>query len=170
MRPLNVAVPPRFCELVLPDYRGRYLGLHWLMSADELQVTIPHGAHAGSRRAYQAFVHHPRNFAALQGCKLGSTDSTAREMLILDRQDLRAHVVSLAQGRAFLNRQAPQSELLTLQPRSTLTSELIRIDREARAIDQMLRWLDGQISDLSAQEQSQAQVALLLRRLQGGAV
>ncbi|MBD2099323.1 hypothetical protein [Leptolyngbya sp. FACHB-261] len=172
MRLVNVVIPPQLRQLVLPNSQERYFGLHWKMERDELQVITAQGACTGSHRAYLAFHNHPRNFPALRDCNLGSSDAAAREMLLIDWQERRAYIAALAEGRTFLaqqNSRVPASSRSS-NPAQSLAAALIQLDREVRGIDEISRWLDSQMHSLPHEDHHRAEVALLLRRLQGGAV
>ncbi len=172
MKPVNVELPPQLRGLVLSDSQERYFGLHWATDRDELWVTTPRGTRVGSHRVYLAFHNHPRNFPALRDHKLGSSDQAAQEMLILDWQERLAYVAALTAAQAFFSQQPSSDRLVSEQTSQglTLAAALVRLDQEARGVEEMSRWLDDQMYSLPCQDRERAQVALLLRRLQGGAV
>jgi hypothetical protein len=82
---LSVPVPPGLAEAI--GYRGeaRWVAFHWEPCGDESFYDDGRSSGTGAPWPYLAFARHPVVAPAIAPYDLGSSDSEARECLVLDR-------------------------------------------------------------------------------------
>jgi hypothetical protein len=159
---LTVPVPPNVAEALGYTGNGRFVGCFWQAMGDEVQLDDGRLDMMGEWDAYLAFVQHPKVYPAVRSYRLGSSESEARDMLIIDREEHRLYVARRLVAAAFLDAQWPPlpqmetlptsaEELLHALKVDTWTEERIVVDEdeitrrmEAREqrVARMIDWLD----------------------------
>lgn len=129
---VDLPVPPDL-SLAL-GYRGdaRFVGFFWSSLGDQPISTdgVDSGTAQGS--AYLAYKRHRTVAPLLEPFDLGSSDREAVHMLLIDREASRCSVASVAEARAFLERQHPPAPVLSPQQQAAFLMELDRLLDEWR--------------------------------------
>ena len=161
---LAVPVPPNFAEALGYTGNGRFVGCYWQVMGDEAQLDDGRLDMTGEWDAYLAFVQHPKVYPAVRSYRLGSSDTEARDMLIIDRQEHRLYVAPRNVAAAFLDAQWPPLQEMEALPMSaeelldalhidTWTEERIvvdsdeitrRIEAREQRVAELIAWLDKQ--------------------------
>jgi hypothetical protein len=129
---LSVPVPPGLARAI--GYRGeaRWVALHWEPCGDESFYDDGRSSGTGSPWAYLAFVRHPVVAPVIAPYDLGSSDSEARECLVLDRGEKVLYVVPIRSARQFLVQQHPPPPELTAVHLADVLDEFSREWQERR--------------------------------------
>jgi hypothetical protein len=129
---LNIPVPPGLAQAI--GYRGeaRWVAFHWESCGDESFYDDGRNSGTGSPWAYLAFVRHPVVAAEIAPYDLGSSDSEARECLVLDRGKDVLYAAPVRSARAFLVEQHPPLPELTAEELSALRDHVDSLSTEWR--------------------------------------
>lgn len=129
---LTIPVPPGLAEAI--GYRGeaRWVAFHWEPCGDESFYDDGQSSGTGSPWAYLAFVRHAVVAPEIAPYDLGSSDSEARECLVLDRGEELLYAAPVRSARQFLVEQHPPLPELTAEELSALRDHLDSLSREWR--------------------------------------
>jgi hypothetical protein len=137
------------------------VGLYWQPCGDECEYDDGRLSGTGSWATYLAYTQHTAVAGALLSYDLGSSDSEATHLLIIDRTEQKAYVADVRTGHDFLRRQShpPLPEIDIEDAAGTLADLLdietwkqVPIDEEeiearmresAEQTEEMLRFLDS---------------------------
>ncbi len=118
LTPLHVPAPPNLAEALGYTGNGRFVGCYWQVMGDEAQLDDGRLDMTGEWDAYLAFVQHPKVYPAVRSYRLGSSDTEARDMLIIDREEHKVYVARRLVAAAFLDAQWPPLQEMEALPMS----------------------------------------------------
>jgi hypothetical protein len=136
---LNVPVPPGLDAAI--GYRGeaRWVIFHWERCGDESFYNDGRIAGTGFPWPYLAFIRHPAVAPEIAPFAFGSSDSEAKECLLLDRGEQVLYAVPVWPARQFLVQQHPPPPELTVS-----AADITQAMREEKqAIEAIVRFLDA---------------------------
>ena len=139
---VDLLLPPDLCLAL--GYRGdcRFAGFFWSPLGDHLIATDGINSGTAQSWAYLAFKRHRVVAPLLEPFDLGSSESDAVHILVIDGVANRAFVAPVSEARTFLERQHPPAPALSPDQQAAFNLELGRlleewrerpIDREALA-------------------------------------
>jgi hypothetical protein len=163
--PLNVPVPPMLTKAI--GYRGeaRFVSFQWTPYGDETDYSDGRVQATGNWQAFLAFIHHPAVSPYLHGYDLGSSDSEAKHVLILDQEQQALYVASVKEAEKFLSEQWPKAppirmskeeysalvmkSLKNVKPPKDVSIKEIqrRIDEQYALVEELQQWLDRQLKN-----------------------
>jgi hypothetical protein len=85
----------------------RYWGTYWTPAGDEALIDTGRSSYDGNAHAYLLFTHHPYVVLHIAPFDLGSSESDARYLLIVDRETREVFAAGIRAGRKFLRAQHP---------------------------------------------------------------
>jgi hypothetical protein len=129
---LSVPVPPRLARAIGYLGEARWVAFHWEPCGDESFYDDGRGSGTGSPWAYLAFVRHPVVAPEIAPYDLGSSDSEARECLLLDQGEQVLYAAPVRSARRFLAEQHPPLPELAAEELSALRDRLDVLSREWR--------------------------------------
>jgi hypothetical protein len=158
--PLKAPVPPMLATAI--GYKGdaRFVSFQWTPYGDEAEYSDGRISATGNWQAFLAYIQHPAVSTYLQDYDLGSSDSEAKHVLILDRERLELTIAPVKEAKRFLTEQWPpqppirmsQEEYLPMiskalknvkQPDDIEIEEIQRrIEAQYALIEEMQQWLD----------------------------
>jgi hypothetical protein len=161
---LNVPVLPMLANAI--GYRGeaRFVSFQWTPYGDEADYSDGRGSGTGNWQAFLAFIQHPAVSPQLRGYDLGSSDSEAKHVLILDQKELALYIAPASEAEKFLSEQWPQDPplrmsqeeyaavvtkaLKNISQRDISMEEVDRhINKERALIEELQQWLDKQLKN-----------------------
>jgi hypothetical protein len=165
LTPLNVPVPPMLAKAM--GYRGnaRYVSFQWTPYGDEADYSDGRGSGTGDWQAFLAFIHHPAVSPRLQGYDLGSSDSEAKHVLILDQEQQILFIAPARDAEKFLQEQWPKEPPIRMSKEeyNALVMKALknlayaqdvsmkeverRIAEQHALIKEMEQWLDKQLKN-----------------------
>jgi hypothetical protein len=157
---LHVPVPPILAKAIGYTGRAHYVAFQWTPYGDEAEYSDGRMSATGNWQAFLAYIRHPAVSPSLKDYDLGSSDSNAKHVLILDQAILEMFIAPVKGAETFLAQQWPpeppirmsQKEYLAtisaalkkVKPTSDIDIDEIqrRIDEQYALIEEMQQWLD----------------------------
>jgi len=158
--PLEIPVPPMLSTAIGYTGEARYGSFQWTPYGDEADYSDGRLSGTGNWQAFLAFIQHPAVSPFLKEYDLGSSDSEARHVLILDRKILEILIAPVKEAQTFLKAQwPPQPEIrMSKEEYLEMLSENLKsakhpddidiaiiqrqIAEDYALIEEMQRWLD----------------------------
>jgi hypothetical protein len=160
LTPLGIPVPPMLSKAMGYTGEARYVSFQWTPYGDEADYSDGRLSGTGNWQAFLAYIQHPAVSPFLKEYDLGSSDSEARHILILDRKKLEIMIAPVKEAQAFLSAQWPPEPPIHMSKEEHLAmlSEALRnvkqpddidieeiqrrIEEQYALIEDMQRWLD----------------------------
>jgi hypothetical protein len=91
-------------------YRGeaQFVSFQWTPYGDETHDSDGRVQATGNWQVFLAFIHHPAVSPLLSDYDLGSSDSEAKHVLILDQKQLTLYIAPVKEAEKFLSEQWPK--------------------------------------------------------------
>ena len=160
LTPLHVPVPPILAKAIGYAGRARYVAFNWTPYGDEAEYFDGRLSATGNWQAFLAYIQHPAISPHLQDYDLGSSDSEAKHVLILDQAILEMFIAPVKEAEKFLTEQWPpeppirvsQEEYMAKidialrnmkQPNDIDIEEIQRrIEEQYALVEALQQWLD----------------------------
>jgi hypothetical protein len=163
--PLKAPIPPLLAKVLGYKGNARYVSFNRTPLGDEVEFSDGRESGTGNWQAFLAYIQHPAVSPFHEGFDLGSSESEAKHVLILDRAQQQLYIAPVREAENFLHGRWPQ-----LSPSRILQEEKIakiaialghrkqshdvdieeiqqRIEEQHVLIETMLRWLDKQLKN-----------------------
>jgi hypothetical protein len=166
LTPLQAPVPPMLAKAIGYTGEAQYVSFHWTPYGDETDYSDGRITATGSWQAFLAYIQHPAVSPHLQDYDLGSSESEAKHVLILDREKHELLIALVKEGQKFLTEQWPPEQHIRMsqgeylaklsavlkhvkKPGDIIDVEEIqrRIDEQYNLIEEMQRWLDKSLKN-----------------------
>ncbi len=116
MRQIPVKLPPSFEEAIGYKLGRRWVAFFWEPCGDEAMFDDGYCAADGNWFAFLELIRHPTLKPWLADYDFGSSDSPARHWLLCDLESREIYAGDAGEVRAFLIKDLPQGEPVTLTP------------------------------------------------------
>jgi hypothetical protein len=166
LTPLNIPVPPMLAKAIGYTGDAWFVSFHWTPFGDEAEYSDGRVTATGNWQAFLAYIQHPAIYPYLQDYDLGSSDSEAKQALLLDHEDSALYVAPMKEAGDFLSHQKwPTQQLVGMNqeeyaafvtkalknvkpPKEVSIKEIERrIEEQYALVLALQQWLDKQLKN-----------------------